>query len=139
MIYFLKLHVLNHINHIDFIYCEPKGFTILKRVYKVKNKTYIYIVLRTFFPIRCEISQSTLLHLCRYNILIVSHKIAGPNKLSNWGRVLTLIPFIITCPQLYIYFLFWAQGTLMILKHVYKIKRSSYIYNAKILKHIIYL
>ena len=71
----------------------------------------------------------------KYNVLIVSHEITGPNmqtsltmpnKPSHKGRGLTLIPFVITRSLSCRYYSLSAQkGPDKFKKHAYKVKRSS--------------
>ena len=59
-------------------YCllwAQRNLMTLKCVYKVKGP--ILIRLRTLSPIQCRTSQTPLF---RYNFLVVSHGITGPNK-----------------------------------------------------------
>lgn len=78
--------------------------------------------------------------MCKHNILVVSHEIVGknrdifltrPNKPLNWDRKSTLILFIMIHSKLCRYCVLWDQGAFNILKHVSKVKKSSYIYNVK--------
>ena len=84
-------------------YClfGPKGaLTALKRVYLVKRSIYIYSA-RNFPPY--PMWDVTNTPPCRYNVLVVSHGIVGPNKQTpltgpnkppHRGRGSALIPFV---------------------------------------------
>ena len=91
---------------------DPHGF---KTRYLVKMSLYIYSV-KNFFPY--PMWDITNTPICRHNVLVVSHGIAGsnrqtpltgPNKPPHRGWGSALIPFVTTHIQPCKYCSLWAQ------------------------------
>ena len=100
----------------------------LKHIYMVKRSSCIYSV-KNFLPYPIQDITITL-YLCRYNVLILFHEIMrsnrqtfliGSNKPPHGGQESTLINIVRSVPK----------GVLMTLKHIYKFKRSSYLYSVR--------
>ena len=92
--------VTTHTNHVDIVRFGPKGaLTTLKCVYRVTRSPYLFST-RNFPPYL--MGDVTNTPPCRHNVLVMSHRIAEPNRQTplmglnkppHWGRGSTLIPF----------------------------------------------